>query len=248
MLKKEIIVDRIKTRLDIYKKNKKWIEYSIDMYERQLKYYKNEICKKELIIQTNIEKVENIMIVAHPDDETIFGFNELHNTDKKWLLIVCTNSIDGRIGLLRKDIPGLIQMSKDYSFNLVVMEHFDISEERIINARFDKKGYNYLKKYLLKQEWNKVITHNKDGEYGHSYHIIVHRMVSNILYNNPVRYKKFKVFEFDDKNNNDYLIVKRIIKKYYLMGGDDLLELKCDKVCTKMEEPINYDMTNVLCE
>ena len=41
MLKKEIIVDRIKTRLDIYKKNKKWIEYSIDMYERQLKYYKN---------------------------------------------------------------------------------------------------------------------------------------------------------------------------------------------------------------
>ena len=101
------------------------------MYERQLKYYKNEICKKELIIQTNIEKVENIMIVAHPDDETIFGFNELHNTDKKWLLIVCTNSIDGRIGLLRKDIPGLIQMSKDYSFNLVVMEHFDIKYFKI---------------------------------------------------------------------------------------------------------------------
>ena len=75
MLKKEIIVDRIKQRLDIYKKNKNWIEYSIDMYERQLKYYKNEICKKELIIQTNIEKVENIMIVAHPDYETIFGVN-----------------------------------------------------------------------------------------------------------------------------------------------------------------------------
>jgi len=233
MLKKEIIIDRIKNRLNIYKKMSVLDKYSIDLYERQLNYYKNEICKKELIIQTNIEKVENIMIVAHPDDETIFGFNELHNTDKNWLLIVCSNSMDGRIGVTRKDIPGLIQMSKDFSFNLVVIEHFDIFEEKIINARVDKKVYNYLKKFLLKQEWNKIITHNKDGEYGHTYHIIVYRMVSNILYNNKVCYKTFKVFDFDDKNNNNYLNVKKIIRKYYLMGGNYLLELKCDKVFTK---------------
>ena len=245
MLKKEVVVNRNKDILDFYVKkysNKKDI---INRYKRQIDYYKDELCKKELIIQTNIEKVDNIMIVAHPDDETIFGSKELHNG--KWLLIVCTNSMDGRIGVIRKDIPGLIQMSKDYKFNLAVIQHFDMYEEKILNARFDITVYNYIKEYLLKQSWNKIVTHNKDGEYGHKQHILVHRMVSNILYNDDIVYNEFKVFDFNDTINNDHLIVKSIINKYYLMGGNNLLELRCDKVCTKDELPMNYDMTNILC-
>jgi len=253
MLKKEILINRMKYIGDVYKKeanepsiNRNHIIEQQQFLERQLKYYKNEICKEQLIIQTNIEKVENIMIVAHPDDETIFGINELYNNEN-WLLIVCTNSRDGRIGLLRKDIPGLIQMSKDYRFNLVVIQHIDFYEEKIINARFDIKVYNYLKKYLLKQKWNKVITHNKDGEYGHSHHIMVHRIVSNILYNNPNNYKMFKVFDFNDKIKNDHLIIEKILLKYYLMNGN-ILQFKADKVFFKNEEPVNYDMVHILCE
>lgn len=251
MLKKEILINRVKYIGDVLKKEanvygKGDIIKLHKNFEIQLKYYKNEICKEKLIIQTNIEKVENIMIVAHPDDETLFGMNELYNNEN-WLLIVCTNSRDGRIGLLRKDIPGLIQMSKDYKFNLVVIQHFDLYEEKFINARFDIKVYNYLKKYLLKQKWNKVITHNKDGEYGHSQHIMVHRIVSNILYNYPDNYKMFKVFDFNDKIKNDHLIIEKIIQKYYLMKCN-ILQFKADKVFFKNEEPVNYDMVNILCE
>lgn len=245
MLKKEVVVNRNKAILDIYINKYNHKINLLDRYKRQIDYYNDELCKKELIIQTNIEKVDNIMIVAHPDDETIFGSKELHNG--KWLLIVCTNSMDGRIGIMRKDIPGLIQMSKDYKFNLVVIQHFDMYEEKIINTRFDITVYYYIKEYLLNQSWNKIITHNKDGEYGHNQHILVHRMVSNILCNNNILYNKFKVFDFNDNVNNDHLIVKSIIKKYYLMEGNNLLELRCDKVCIKDEIPVNYDMTHILC-
>ena len=244
MISSKILVDRNKNILQLYKQkynNKKNI---ISRYERQINYYKDELCKKELIIQTNIENVENIMIVAHADDETIFGSNELHNG--KWLLIICTNSMDGRVGLIRNDIPGLIQMSKDYNFNLIVIQHCDMYEEKIINVRFDITVYSYLEKYLMKQSWDSIVTHNRDGEYGHTQHILVHRIVSNILYNNDIIYNTFKVFDFSDEVTNDHLVVKNIINKYYLMEGNNLLDLKCDKVCTKHEVPVDYDMRHVL--
>ena len=245
MLKKEIIVNRNKKELDIYKKyysNKKGI---INRYERQINYYKDELCKKDLIIQNNIDKVENLMIVAHPDDETIFGMNELYNKEN-WLLIICTNSMDGRIGLMRKDIPGVIQMSKDYNFNLVVIQHFDMYE-KIVNTRFDITVYNYLKEYLLKQKWRKIITHNKDGEYGHPQHILVHQMVSNILFNNNVSYIEFKVFDFNDNVSNDITIVKNNILKYYLCNPDQVNNYNCVKAYSRKTKPSNYDMTNLLC-
>ena len=243
MLKKEYIVNRKKFILDSIKKEYKKSR-TIDSYERQINYYNDELCKKELIIQTNIEKVDNIMIVAHPDDETIFGFNELYNNEN-WLLIVCTNSVDGRIGITRKDIPGLIQMSKDYNFNLVVIEHFDCWET-VKDDRFDISVYKHLKRYLTKQKWQKIITHNKDGEYGHPQHILVHRMVSTILFNNDVNYTHFKVFDFSDDITNDISLVKRNLRKYYLMGGS-LSSINCDKVYYKDIVPINYDIMNIIC-
>lgn len=245
MLKKEIIIDRIQNTINTIKKKYSSTRKTIN-YERQINYYKDEICKKKLIIQKNIEKVENIMIVAHPDDESLYGFNELYSNEK-FLLIVCTNSIDGRVGNIRKDIPGLIQMSKDYNFNLVVIQHFDYNEYDIKNARFDKTVYDYLKKYLLKQEWQKIITHNKDGEYSHDQHILVHRIVSTILFNNNVNYKDFKVFDFSNDILNDISLPEKNLRKYYLLKGN-LLEFNSHKVFTRKEEPMNYDMTNVLCE
>jgi hypothetical protein len=246
MISSKILVDRSKQLLQIHKQKFKNEKGVIDRYERQINYYKDKLYKNELIIQTNLENVENIMIVAHADDETIFGMNELHNGEK-WLLIICTNSIDGRIGVTRKDIPGVIQMSKDYNFNLAVIQHFDYNEYDITNARFDKKVYDYLKKYLLKQEWQKIITHNKDGEYSHDQHILVHRIVSTILFNNNVNYKDFKVFDFSNDILNDISLPEKNLRKYYWLGGG-ILEFNSHKVCTKNEEPMNYDMTNVLCE
>ena len=228
MISSKMMVDRNKSILHYYKTKHSNEKGIIMQYERQLNYYNDKLYKNELIIQTNIEKVNNIMIVAHIDDETIFGKNELHNG--KWLLIVCTNSVDGRVGLMRKDIPGIIQMSKDYNFNLIIIQHFDMYEDKILNTRFDIIVYNYLKKYLSKQKWNKIITHNKDGEYGHTQHILVHRMVSNILYNNTIIYNEFKVFNFSDEVINNVLPIKDILNKYYLLQGEHLIKLRAHNV------------------
>lgn len=246
MLKSEVIVSRNKKILSIYKNKYSDKIDIINQYERQINYYKDKLCKKDLIVQKNVENVENIMIVAHPDDETIFGSNELYNNEK-WLLIVCTNSVDGRVGLNKKNIPGLIQMSKDYKFNLIVIEHFDMYEENIINTRFDSIVYNYLKIYLMKQSWNKIITHNNNGEYGHTQHIIVHRMVSNILYNNDVVYNKFKVFDFNDKIINDINMITSNMYKYYLMPYNKIKNLKSENAYSKDTNVVNYNMTNLLC-
>ena len=75
MISSKILVDRSKQLLQIHKQKFKNEKGVIDRYERQINYYKDKLYKNELIIQTNLENVENIMIVAHADDETIFGMN-----------------------------------------------------------------------------------------------------------------------------------------------------------------------------
>ena len=123
----------------------------------------------------------------------------------------------------------------------------DIEKGLIDTFIANGKNLNKTEKYLLKQEWQKIITHNKDGEYSHDQHILVHRIVSTILFNNNVNYKDFKVFDFSNDILNDISLPEKNLRKYYLLKGN-LLEFNSHKVFTRKEEPMNYDMTNVLCE
>ena len=103
-----------------------------------------------------------LMVVAHPDDETIFGFSELYAADKldgyKWKVVVVT-------GDNRED--DFYKSMEFYGINDYEIWDFDSS----ITAPFPQKDLDRkIEKLLESHPWEKIVTHNPCGEYGHIQH------------------------------------------------------------------------------
>ena len=112
--------------------------------------------------------VDKIMIVAHPDDESLFGGAELLTYPNEYKVVV----VDEYHNEVRK--KELIEAMK--YIGIVDYEHWtgfkggeDYHREKLI--------YELLR-VLREREYVKIVTHNKQGEYGHPRHRALH----DILY------------------------------------------------------------------
>ena len=112
-----------------------------------------------LYTPTKYKNTYNLMLVAHPDDELIFGGQELiENANYK---VVC--------------------VSTDYNYRRrlefeLVMKRLGISdfelweyEDRFHNP-FSEDMVSDLETVIREKSWHKIVTHNPIGEYGHSHH------------------------------------------------------------------------------
>lgn len=172
----------------------------------------------------NKSTVKACIIVAHPDDETIFaGGLILNNKDWEWTIICVTFKND--------DFPRGSQFEKAIRL---------FKEAGVINIKSkmlgmeDKKGFFHDKETdpnyeLRKEEWKGIIlgeslnadvyfTHNSLGEYGHSRHKIISEIVSHSYRNVwnfvcPVSGEIPKIF---DKMNIKTLILDRNVQKQKL--------------------------------
>lgn len=136
--------------------------------------------------QRDIEKVDELinklevnklMIVAHPDDETIFAGGMLLK-ENGWKVVVVT------------DGGGDNNDSEERKQEFInVMNHLNIKEYEILGFKDDMNNVLYdenevenkLRKIIDSKKWSKIITHNKDGEYGHIVHKSVHNIVKKIV-------------------------------------------------------------------
>jgi len=101
--------------------------------------------------------LSKLMIVAHPDDETIFGFTEL-SADNKWK-VVCV-APDGR----QEDFCKAMRF---YGINNYEIWDFNSSlTADLLPVLLDKKIQNLIEE----KTWDKIVTHNPVGEYGHRQH------------------------------------------------------------------------------
>jgi len=127
---------------------------------------------------SRLKTIENIMIVSHLDDETIFGACELFHLDN-WYVISVTGSSDPNKDPFKK-----------------VMELFGISKYKIYNGHdlinLNNEG-SFMGKDTLKEisdnikrdldgiEYSRVVTHGPLGEYGHPDHQATYRMVRDMV-------------------------------------------------------------------
>ena len=181
-------------------------------------------------------KKDCLIIVAHPDDETIWMGGSILRNKKKWnTSIVC---------MCRKDDP-----DRAPKFRKVCMVYnarsfiSDLDDEKL-NDMETEEVKSRLPGWVAKQEWDLIYTHNKNGEYGHKRHKIVHFAVEEMLQEGILKSKK--VFFFDyytarglafpraraDKfiNLNDIELSskKNVIKNIY--GFDEKsFEVKCSR-------------------
>ena len=118
----------------------------------------------------DLDSVDNLMIVAHPDDETLWGGVHLL---KDRYLVVCVTC--GRNRTRYYEIKTAMKVSDDEFIALWYPDK--IKGKRDDWYAYYDSLYNELYKLITLKKWKLIATHNPQGEYGH----IQHRMLSSTV-------------------------------------------------------------------
>lgn len=158
-------------------------------------------------------KKETLIIVAHPDDETIWlGGNLLESKDKKTIISLCRKKDRDRAPKFRKACE--MFHAKGYMFDLDDAEsgkYKDISNKDIIKRVLE---------ITKKKKYDVLYTHGKNGEYKHIRHKQIHNAVNEMLNRKLLSAKEVFFFSYHKVKNNfqGYAI--------YNSNADKLIKLK----------------------
>ena len=117
---------------------------------------------------------EKLMIVAHPDDEILWGGSRLIEDDYVVVCITC-----GKVPKRVKEFQSVMEKTGD---KYIMLDYPD----KVAGKRSDwKEYYDDITKdieniYKLK-DWDEIVTHNPDGEYGHIHHVMTNKIVTDVV-------------------------------------------------------------------
>ena len=137
------------------------------------------LCILSLILCLNTSVIhaqepESLMIVAHPDDETIWGGSHLINGNYTVLCITNGNNKKRKKEFMKV-------MEKTHSKG-IILSFPDKTKGKRDNWKSCKKDIQReIKKEIDSKDWDKIVTHNPDGEYGHIHHKKISKYVTMIL-------------------------------------------------------------------
>lgn len=192
-----------------------------------------------------MKKYEALVIVAHPDDETIWmGGTILRNKDWKWTILSLCRAGD----LDRK--PKFDKACKIYNAQSLI---YDLDDE-ILKPVDINEITAMIKKGLPKNKYDIVFTHGENGEYRHIRHVEVHKAVDEMISRGELKSNKIYYFNYKERENFSYpelrpptpiknsdLVIelsnkelelkKRIIKEIYGYPNEKGFELmSCNKI------------------
>jgi LmbE family N-acetylglucosaminyl deacetylase len=149
-----------------------------------------------------------LMVVSHPDEETLFGGARLAMQPHQWKVICVTN---GDNGIRRKEFENVMQMTKsEYEiWNYPDREHDLLDEHHLRND---------LHRAITEKYWDKILTHNENGEYGHLHNRQIHRVMKSIVNN-------IGVFRFGDQMHESLWFKKLVLLKHYISQSNFCMKL-----------------------
>ena len=190
-------------------------------------YEKQKLSKKIYYIKhyrlanpkVNFNNVDKVLFISHPDDEVCFFYNELCNS-KGWLVVCITNG-DHKIRL-HEFVNSMKELELDYQ-----IWDFEDGLYSIWNKdKIYKKINNILNK---KKQWECILTHNEEGEYGHLQHKQLNKIILDICsYKNVyTSCKKNNLIKQENalSNENKYKKIDHM-RKYYKSQEFIINELK----------------------
>lgn len=105
----------------------------------------------------------NLVIVTHPDDETIFCGNYILQNN---CFVVCLTNRDNTIRY--SDFTNVMNLTNCDS---IILDYPDLTNNLIDNwNKIEKSLLNDINQILTSKPWANIITHNPHGEYGHIHH------------------------------------------------------------------------------
>jgi LmbE family N-acetylglucosaminyl deacetylase len=143
-----------------------------------------------------------LVIVAHPDDETIWAGGTLLKNKDKWditIISVCRREDSDRAPKFKKVCDKLNARS--------FISNLDDSEKRDFKKISNKDIINKILQFTNEKRYDYVFTHGKNGEYGHIRHIEVHNAVVEMLNKKQLLAKKVFFFSYlkDEKQGVCYI-------------------------------------------
>lgn len=147
-----------------------------------------------------LKDIKYVMIVAHPDDEILWGGDAL--LKDKFLVICITN---GKNKVRREEFQRAMKETDDYG---IILNYSDKVNGVRSNWYNEKDAIQKDIAYVLNyKKWDKIITHNPNGEYGH----IHHKNTSNIVTKECLKQNySNRLFYFREYFQQDYLIFNGI--------------------------------------
>ncbi len=181
---------------------KKYLKYIIFIFllliilVTYLFYYHNTHYITNDFSKINLQDINNLMIVAHPDDELLWGGSHLIDDNYLVVCITCGNN--------KKRANEFIRLL-NYTHDKYIMLGYpdktnnerDNWQSSIDNIIID------LQEIINLKDWNLIVTHNPNGEYGHLHHKLTSKYVTDIV---PNKDNLYYFGEYHSKKN---------IAKYY---------------------------------
>lgn len=157
-------------------------------------------------------QLNKLMIVAHPDDELIFGGAELIKYGPEYKVVCLTNKSNKTRS---KEFESVMKKLKVGSW-----EMFD-HEDDLHNP---PERYN-IESILLSKRWKKIVTHNPIGEYGHPQHKAVFDFIKEYIDKIILEDILYVFSKSDKKLNPDILNKKKKLLELYNSEKDIIFQI-----------------------
>ncbi len=164
----------------------------------------------------DLEGVDNLMIVAHPDDESLWGGAHLLKDN---YLVVCVTCGPNQIRV--NEFVRVMNYTNDKYLMLGYPDKTngerDNWDDHRANISKDIEAIVNLK------DWNIIVTHNPDGEYGHQHHKMTSSLTTGVVTTDNLYYfgkyhsKKAIINYYDEMApiNDKYISDKRKLVSFY---------------------------------
>ncbi|MFH0712049.1 MAG: PIG-L family deacetylase [archaeon] len=134
------------------------------------------------------EKKKILIIVAHPDDETIWMGGTLLMNKNKWNTTI--------ISLCRRDDKDRAPKFKKVCKILNAKSFISDLEDEKLNELPLSEIADRIKQLSLRKNYDYIFTHGENGEYGHIRHKEVHNSVDKMIKNKQLSCNKLFFFSY----------------------------------------------------
>ena len=133
------------------------------------------------IKKINLKGYNKLMIVAHPDDETLWGGSQLIEDDYVVVCITCGQS--------KSRVLEFVNVMHTTNDKYIMLGYPDKTDGERDNW---DTVYNDIKKDIEDivnlKDWELIVVHNPEGEYGHQHHKMTSEITTEVVENKDILY------------------------------------------------------------
>ncbi len=142
---------------------------------------------EEYLDNLNLSDYNKLMIVAHPDDEMLWGGAEL--LENNYVVLCITRGYDD---VRRAEFESVMKETGDIG---IILSYPDKIYSKRSDWRFCTDNIiKDIRTVIDYKKWDKVVTHNAEGEYGHIHHKKVHSFVMELYREDSSSFGQLNVF------------------------------------------------------